>query len=138
MADVQAQAFLDEMSKVPLFRRGEWAQVGVAEPQNFGLLGDIGLYLAADSRHAEIGFTLARQAQGRGLATAAVREAIQLVLEFTNVERVLGITDVRNHASIGVLERVGMRRQEERYAMFRGESRVECVYGVRRDDAARV
>jgi [ribosomal protein S5]-alanine N-acetyltransferase len=134
MPDSEAREFLDEMNKVPLFRPGEWAQVGIAEPEGSILLGDIGLYLAGDSRHAEIGFTLARRAQGRGLATAAVREAVQLVFQFTTVERVLGITDVRNHASVRVLERVGMHKQEERSLVFRGESCVECVYAVPRDD----
>jgi ribosomal-protein-alanine N-acetyltransferase len=134
MPDAQARVFLDEMSKVALFRPGEWSQIGIAEPAGSTLLGDIGLYLSGNTRHAEIGFTLARFAQGRGLATAAVREAVQLVFRFTTVDRVLGITDARNHASIGVLERVGMHRQGERTAIFRGESCVEHVYAVSRDD----
>ncbi len=98
------------------------------------MLGDIGLFLAQDSRHAEIGFTLARPAQGRGLATAAVREAVQLAFHLTAVERVLGITDARNLSSIGVLERAGMRRHEERSTVFRGKTCVEYVYAISRDD----
>jgi aminoglycoside 6'-N-acetyltransferase len=98
------------------------------------LIGDIGLYLAEDSRHAEIGFTLARHAQRRGLATAAVREAVQLVFAFTAVERVVGITDARNHASIALLERVNMRKVEERTVEFRGETCVEYVYAIPRAD----
>ena len=42
------------------------------------LIGDIGLFLAADGRDAEIGITLRRQSQGRGMGTAAAREAISL------------------------------------------------------------
>jgi ribosomal-protein-alanine N-acetyltransferase len=132
MPDTEAHAFLDEMNKVPLFRPGEWTQVGIAEPEALALLGDIGLYLSEDSRHAEVGFTLAHHAQGRGLAAVAVREAVDLIFQFTAVERVLGITDSRNRASVGVLERVGMRKQEERHALFRGESCVEYVYAVPR------
>jgi [ribosomal protein S5]-alanine N-acetyltransferase len=138
MPDAEARAFLDEMNTVPLFRPGKWAQVGIAEPEGLALLGDIGLYLAEDSRHAEIGFTLARPAQGRGLATAAVHEAVNLVFEFTSAGRVVGITDSRNHASVGVLESVGMRRQEERQTVFRGEPCIEYVYAVPRDDNSRV
>jgi Acetyltransferase (GNAT) domain len=69
MPDPEARAFLDEMNAAPLFRPGEWAQIGIAEPQTLALLCDIGLHLAEDSRQAEIGFTLARHAQRRGLAT---------------------------------------------------------------------
>jgi RimJ/RimL family protein N-acetyltransferase len=134
MPDAQAREFLEEMNKVPLFRPGEWAQIGIAEPAGLALIGDIGLFLAEDSRHAEIGFTLARPAHGRGLATMAVREAVQFVFQLTVVERVLGITDARNRASIGVLERVGMRKLEERSIVFRGESCVEYVYAVARTD----
>lgn len=130
--DAKARAFLGEMNTVPLFRPGEWAQIGIAAPEDPALLGDIGLYLAADSHRAEIGFTLSRPAQGRGLATAAVREAIGLVLACTAVERVLAITDARNHASIRLLERIGIQRQEAREAVFRGEACVECVYALRR------
>ena len=134
MSEAQALEFLDKMNKVPLFRPGEWAQIGIAESTGSALLGDIGLFLAEDSRHVEVGFTLARAAQGRGLATAAVREATQLVFQFTSVERVLGITDARNYASVGVLERVGLRKQGERSVVFRGELCIEHVYAVPRDD----
>jgi ribosomal-protein-alanine N-acetyltransferase len=133
MQDEQALAFLAEMSEVALLRPGEWSQIGIAQPQQPDLIGDIGLHLAEDAQHAEVGFTLARPAQGRGLATAAVREALRLVFERTSVERVLGITDARNHASVAVLERVGMRRQDTRNAIFRGEPCVECVYALARD-----
>lgn len=128
MTDDQARGFLQQASTDRLFSAGHWAQIAIAEPQTLALLGDIGLHLAEDSRHAEIGFTLSRPAQGRGLATAAVRTAIQLIFSSTAVEHVVGITDARNHASIALLERVGMRRAEQRVAEFRGEPCVEYVY----------
>jgi RimJ/RimL family protein N-acetyltransferase len=128
MRESEARKFLKKMNNAVLFRPGEWAQIGIAEPRTLALVGDIGLYLAEDSRHAEIGFTLARHAQRRGLATAAVREAIQLIFGFTAVERIVAITDARNHASVALLERVGMCRMEERTVEFRGKECVEYVY----------
>lgn len=133
MSAAKAAAFLDEMSAAPLFRPGEWAQIGIAEPSGSRLLGDIGLFLAEDGREAEIGFTLARAAQGRGLATAAVREALRLVFESVPVLRVVGITDARNLASIRLLERVGMARRDTREAVFREETCIEHVYVAQRD-----
>lgn len=133
MSDAVALVFLDEMAKSPLFSPGHWAQIAIAEPQSLALLGDIGLYLAADARHVEIGFTLARNAQGRGLATAAVREALQLIFSCTAVEQVLAITDARNQASIALLERVGMRKIDERTVEFRGEECVEYIFVLPRD-----
>jgi aminoglycoside 6'-N-acetyltransferase len=132
MSDGEALAFLQGMSDVTLFRPGEWTQIGIAESETMTLIGDIGLFLAEDSRHAEIGFTLSRSAQGRGLATAALQEAVQLIFESTPAERILGITDARNRASVAVLERGGMRKQEERRVVFRGESCLEYVYVLQR------
>jgi [ribosomal protein S5]-alanine N-acetyltransferase len=135
MSDAKAREFLSEMNTAPLFRPGAWAQIAVAGPDGGALLGDIGLVLAEDSQHAEIGFTLARHAQGRGLATAAAPEAVHLLFDFTAVVRVLGITDARNHASILVLGRIGMRKLDERSAVFHGEPCVECVYAILRGGA---
>ena len=69
------------------------------------------------------------------LATVAVRAAVQLIFQLTAVERILGITDARNCASVAVLERVGMRKQEERNAVFRDELCVEHVYARLRSDS---
>ena len=136
MSDAQARAFLEEMSTMPLLPPGAWIQLGIAAPHDEAtLLGDMGLCLAADARdHVEIGFTLSRPAQGRGLATVALRAAAQLVFESTAAERIVAITDVRNLASIGVLSRAGMRRVEERHTLFRDEPCVEYVYTLLRGE----
>ena len=65
--DAEALAFLNEMSTAPLLAPGLWTQLGIADTATGELLGDIGLHLSADAREVEIGFSLARSAQGRGL-----------------------------------------------------------------------
>ena len=132
LPDADALAFLEDVRTAPLFHPGTWMQIGIAEPHHPALVGDIGLFLSDDASEAEIGFTLARAAQGRGLATAAVRAALQLVFEATSVRRVRGITDARNQGSVGLLERVGMRRLEERTVEFRSERCVELIYALER------
>jgi aminoglycoside 6'-N-acetyltransferase len=67
---------------------GVWFQLGIADARSLELIGDIGLLLSANGHHAEVGFTLARPAQGQGLATAAVREAVALVFECSAAGRV--------------------------------------------------
>lgn len=135
MPDEAAAAFLAEMRDAPLFPRGDWIQLGIAAPDD-SLVGDIGVHVDAAGRTAEIGFTLAPAAQGRGIATRAVRAAIALVLAATGVERVVGITDRRNAASVRLLERCGFRRVESREADFRGEACVEDVYVLARSRGA--
>lgn len=134
MSDDEAIAFLSEMNTAPLFNPGNWTQIGIAEPNTRRLIGDIGVFLGRDGRHAEVGFTLTRRAQGRGVATAAVRETINFIFAATKVDQVLGITDARNSASVRLLERVGMRKTRTTNAVFRGEQCVEYVYTVLRDD----
>jgi aminoglycoside 6'-N-acetyltransferase len=134
MSDQEATAFLSEMNTTTLLNPGTWTQIGIADQNTRRLIGDIGVFLDQDGRYAEVGFTLARHAQGRGLASAAVREAINLIFSATNVDRVFGITDARNSASVRLLERVGMRRTETTNTVFRGEQCTEYVYALLRDD----
>jgi ribosomal-protein-alanine N-acetyltransferase len=135
LSEVDARTFLGEMNCAPLLTENNWTQIGIADHDTQRLIGDIGLFLDPDGRRAEIGFTLARPAHGRGIATAAVREAIKLIFAATNAERVVGITDARNFASVRLLERVGMRRTETKETDFRGEPCIEYVYEILRGDA---
>jgi aminoglycoside 6'-N-acetyltransferase len=136
MSADEATAFLSEMNACQLLRPGTWLQLGIAEPRSMRLLGDIGLRLAESQEEAEVGFTLAPQAQGRGIATAAVSAAIEFVLRHTPAKRVIGITDTRNIASIRLLTRVGMQKLGSAPAVFRGESCVEDSYARYRDSGA--
>jgi ribosomal-protein-alanine N-acetyltransferase len=130
MQDADAIAFLAEMHAAPFPRRGDWNQIAIARPGDQCLIGDIGICVAEDGQHAEIGFTLARAAQGRGIATSAVREAIALAFSAGGVARVMAVTDARNAASIRLLERLGMLRVDTREAVFRGEPCLEHTYAT--------
>jgi RimJ/RimL family protein N-acetyltransferase len=97
------------MSQAPIFTPGAWLQIGIAQAHTPGSIGDI------------------------GLASDAVRLAIQLAFENTPAKRVIGVTDARNDASIGLLDEVGMRRVETKAAVFRGEACVDLVYAFVRE-----
>ena len=131
-SDAEACAFLARMNTAELLQPGAWSQIGIAEPDSSILIGDIGLFLSADGRQAEIGITLRRQSHGRGIGTAAAREAINLVFERTNAERVLGIADARNIRSIRLLQRLGMRILESRDAISREEPCIDHIYSLSR------
>lgn len=136
-SDAGALEFLDGMKAARLLQPGIWSQIGIAGCDRASLLGDIGLLLAGDGTQVEIGFTLGRESQGRGIATAAVREAIDLVFEQTGAGRVVAITDARNTPSIRLLQRVGMHVAGSRDTVFREEPCVEHVYAILRPDAPR-
>ena len=132
--DEDAREFLRHMSLVKLLQPGVWCQIGIADASTLELIGDIGLNLASDSLHAEIGFTLRQQSQGRGLATAAVKDTIRLLFDHTPAEKVVGIADERNDSSIRLLARVGMCKVDTRQVMSGGERCTEFVYAIGRDD----
>lgn len=134
MSEAEALAFLSEMSDAPLFSPGAWVQLGIAEPETDELVGDIGLFLSDDGFTGEIGFTLAPRAQGRGVATAAVRQALHVFFAVTTVQQVFGVTDSRNLASVRLLERLGFHHQESRNTIFRGEPCTEDVFVLARKD----
>ena len=134
LPDAETLAFLEHMRSVPLFVPGEWSQIGIATSTNPMLIGDIGLFLSSDARHAEIGVTLRPQSQGSGIATIAVAGGIKLLFAHTRAEQVLGISDARNLPSIRLLERIGMRRAESRRTTFKGEDCLELVYSLRRKE----
>jgi [ribosomal protein S5]-alanine N-acetyltransferase len=128
MSAEQSLDFLTAMSAVVALAPGEWIQLAMAAPETDLLVGDIGLRLDEDGRSAEIGFTLAREHQGQGLATRAVAIAVEAVFGSTAVGTIRGITDARNSASIRLLERIGFEKVSERSADFKGEACTEQVF----------
>ena len=130
-----AVAFLSDMSAAAFGMDEQWLQIGIAERSTGRLIGDIGVCLHRDeTRYAEIGFTLAAGYQGQGFASEAVREALGLLFEQTDIARVVAITDTRNHASARLLQRVGMTLAETVSADFRGEPCEEYVFVLSRQE----
>ena len=119
--DAAAGTFLAQMATTPFCPPGHWCQIAIADIDGDTLIGDIGLCLAADGEALEMGFTLAREWHGTGRAAEAVQLALQAVWAQTKAQRVLGLTDVRNAASVRLLQRLGFRRFATLQAVFRGE-----------------
>ncbi len=132
LSDFDAATFLAEMHAATLFQPGVWRQIGIAERITGDLIGDIGIRVDGDTRHAEIGFSLQAQSQNRGIGTEAVGEVIALLFEHTAIEKIIAITDARNAASIRLLERVGMLLVETKANVFHGEPCMEHTFAIAR------
>lgn len=74
-----------------------WAQAEVAED--------------ARRTQVELGWVLDPAWSGRGYATEAVRELFRVCFEDLGVRRVVANAFLDNHASVRLMERVGMRRE---------------------------
>jgi aminoglycoside 6'-N-acetyltransferase len=131
MTDEAAARFLDDMGTAAFCAPATWFQIGIADRDSGRLLGDIGVRLRIEARVvADIGFTLSKIEQGRGLATEAVRGAIALLARHRGVGRFEATTDTRNLPSIRLLERLGMRRERTVDAIFRGQRCREHHYAI--------
>lgn len=62
----------------------------------------------------EIGFVLHPDRHGQGLAREAVERLLQLAVEELGLTRLVGVCEVANTASAGLMRRLGMRRVQER------------------------
>lgn len=103
---------------------GEWLQLAVRSPDRADLHGDVGLHRLADQpRTFELGVTLAPRAQGRGLATEALRCVLAYLCEDAGAHRVVAFCDARNAPVAALLRRVGMRHESRQVEAdwFKGE-----------------
>jgi RimJ/RimL family protein N-acetyltransferase len=64
-----------------------------------------------DTESAAFGYVLNRAYWGRGFATEASRALLEFGFRSLALHRIVARCDVRNHASMRVLEKLGMRRE---------------------------
>lgn len=132
MSEADALSFCTEMQTQSWGLLDAWLQIVIARAEApASYLGDLGLYLDASGRGARLGYTLIRSAQGQGLATAAVQALLGLLARHSQVEQIEAAVDVRNLASLRLLERCGWTLHEELEAEYHGERCVERVYRQR-------
>ena len=130
------QAFFASLSGQHPDMPGEWFQFAIELAATGAMIGDCALHALADSpREVEIGFTLAPSFHGHGYATEAVVRLLDYVFGPLAKERAVAITDVRNTASIAVIERIGFARDPapRQSVLFKGERCDEYLYSLRRE-----
>lgn len=104
--------------------------------------GAIGLHPKADlwRRNLELGYWLAREYRGRGIATEAVREMVEIGFrEFPEVLRIQAVPFGSNRASRRVLEKAGFKLEAELKGTLvkNGVMQDEFIYAVRRAEMGR-
>lgn len=66
----------------------------------------------------EIGYTFNKSYWGRGFAAESVKGMVKYAFEKLNVRRIFAEIDTRNAKSVGLVERIGMRREAEHKELF--------------------
>lgn len=108
----QAHAMVQEQAGFDPGFVGTWFQVAISLRETNELIGDIGIHtLAPDGRQSGLGFTLARNHQGRGLATEAVGAIVSYLFAELKQHRIVAFVDPNNHASAALLRRLEFRQE---------------------------
>jgi len=112
ISEPEARAFIEEQKMVQPGVPGQWFQIAIELKESRTLVGDCALKLDEhDNRQAEIGYTLSRAYQGKGIASEAVSCVLDYAFRTLELHRVIAITDCENAASVALLERLGLRRE---------------------------
>jgi RimJ/RimL family protein N-acetyltransferase len=137
ISELEAYAFVQEQKEVQPGVPGQWFQIAIELKETGILVGDCALKIEEnDERQAEIGYTLSRAYQGRGIAS----EAVKCVLDYTfltlGLHRMIAITDCENAASVALLERLGLRREGHflQNVWFKGQWGDEYLYAILQEE----
>ncbi len=133
----EAQTFIEAERAAHLGNPGDGAQIAIELKESGKLIGDCYFRIEVDNpQQAEIGYTLASGAQGRGLATEAVTAWLTYAFNAFDLHRVIAIVDCENQRSIALLERLGMRREGHflQNVWFKGKWGDEYLYATLREE----
>jgi RimJ/RimL family protein N-acetyltransferase len=116
---------------------GRGFQFAVELKENRALIGDI--YLQVDPhepKQAVIGYTLARDYQGQGLAGEAVQAVLGYCFRILDLHRVIAQTLAENRSSAALLERLGFRREAQfvQNTWFEGRWADEYQYALLKEE----
>ncbi len=136
--EAEARAFVAQESRQPPAVPNQWLQLALelrdAEHMVESVGGHVGdvAFKTDGAGTAEFGYSLSRVVQGRGYMTEAVERLLEYLFTELKLHRVVAHADVRNEASVRLLERVGCRREghfvESHY--LRGEWTSEYAYAL--------
>jgi RimJ/RimL family protein N-acetyltransferase len=137
ITESEAHEFIQDMKEIQPWAPGEWVQIAIELKETGLLVGDCALKIADDDeRQAEIGYTLSRAYQGRGIGSEAVTCVLEYAFASLGLHRVIAITDCENAASVALLERLGLRREGHfrQNVWFKGKWGDEYLYAMLQEE----
>jgi ribosomal-protein-alanine N-acetyltransferase len=122
---------LERVGRFIAAQLAHWEQHGfgwwAVEPRQSGeLIGWNGLQFLPDTDEIEVGYLLSKPYWGRGLAAEGALASLEFGFETLGLEQIVGIVHPENHASIRVLEKIGMTFVE-RAEYFGMQVRRYCI-----------
>ena len=108
-----------------------WFQFVIIDIDNSDIIGDLGIHFLNDDQ-AEIGCTLEKSKHGKGYATEALKLVMDYLFNKLNKHRIIGSIDPQNLKSIGLVERLGFRKEAhfKESLLINGEWVDDIVYAI--------
>jgi RimJ/RimL family protein N-acetyltransferase len=131
--DAEGRDYLDSAARS--WADGTAASFAIVDTADGALLGSIGIRFHGDGA-ANVGYWMAREARGRGVATQALRLVSAWALTELPVERLELVTAPDNEASQRVAEKAGFTREGllRRYVEIKGKRRDAVVFSLLPDE----
>ena len=117
-------------------KEGDWAALAIECSADGVLQGEVVLKWLPGHGQAEVGWSLAPGARGKGYATEAAEAMLRLGFEDLGMHRIEARLDELNTASAELCRRLGMR-QEARHVdkwHYKGQWATELIYAVLADE----
>ena len=131
----QARDVIEKQKKASPGIPGQWFTFALELKESATLIGHVALKMLED-RQAEIGFTLARAAHGKGLAHEGTACVLDYLFTKLKLHRVIAIADCDNDRSLALLGRLGLRREGQfiQNIWFKGRWGSEYLYAILREE----
>ena len=85
--------------------------LGIALKGNDEVIGELWVYLIENNRMAKVAIRFSKDYQGKGYATEALNAITAFCFDNTELQRLWTDVDVRNEASVRLLEKCGYKRE---------------------------
>ncbi|MDR6414964.1 GNAT family protein [Pseudarthrobacter sulfonivorans] len=137
-----AKSFTKSMESVGKYanfvfdKEGDWVCLAIEATGSPGLVGEVVLKWLPGCGQAEIGWTLAPEARGKGYATEAAGAVLELGFGELGFHRIEARLDALNYASAAMCERLGMRLEARHLDKwhYKGQWATELVYAILVDE----
>ena len=131
-----AQIFISKIAE-RIDEYDTWFQFGIINKENGELIGDLGIhFFDIDKFQVEIGCTIAKKNQGKGLASEALKAIIKYLFVDLNKRRITCSIDPRNESSIIMVESLGFLKEVhfKQSVLIDGEWFDDVIYALLKDE----
>ncbi len=138
----EAKSYTQSMESVGKYanfefeKEGDWICLAIEAADSPGLLGEVVLKWLPGCGQAEIGWSLAPGARGKGIASEAAAAMLKLGFEDLGFHRIDAKLDALNTPSAALCERLGMRLESTQLDKwhYKGQWATEVVYAILADE----